>query len=318
MLIHFIIFITGFVFLIYGGNYLVDGASSLAKHLKISDLVIGLTIVSFGTSAPELTVNVIASLEDKGGITVGNVIGSNIANILLILGVTAVISPLFVKHSTVWKEIPLSLLAVVVFFIVSNDVLINNDTRNFISRSEGLILISFFIIFLAYVFNMSRYSLVEAMVEPKYRISVSFFLIVLGLIGLIYGGRFVVSSGTEIAKKLGFSEELIGFSMIAIGTSLPELFTSAIAAYKKNSEIAIGNVVGSNIFNIFWIMGVSSVINPVPFSNIYNIDTLILLFATSLLFVFNFTGKKQTLHRKEGILFLIAYLLYLIYIFKRG
>ncbi|MCX7990729.1 MAG: calcium/sodium antiporter [Proteobacteria bacterium] len=318
MITQFIIFILGFVFLIYGGNYLVDGASSLAKHLKISDLVIGLTIVSFGTSAPELTVNVIASLENKGGITVGNVIGSNIANILLILGVTATISPLFIKHSTVWKEIPLSLLAIVVFFIVSNDILINNDNKNLITRSDGLILISFFVIFLAYVFNLSRYKPEEALIEPKFGIPLSFFLIILGLTGLTYGGKFVVSSGSEIARKLGFSQELIGFSMIAIGTSLPELFTSTIAAYKKNSEIAIGNVVGSNIFNIFWIMGVSSVINPVPFNEIYNIDTLILIFSTLLLFIFNFTGKKQTIYRKEGILFLATYLIYLMFIFKRG
>lgn len=318
MVIQFFLFIIGFVFLITGGNYLVDGASSLAKNLKISDLVIGLTIVSFGTSAPELTVNIIASLENKGGITVGNVIGSNIANILLILGVTSIISPLFVKHSTVWKEIPLSLLAVLVFFIVSNDILLNNDSKNIISRSEGLILISFFIIFLGYVINISRMGSLEISVEPKYTFSVSIFLIMLGLLGLIYGGRLVVNSGAEIARGFGFSEELIGFSMIAVGTSLPELVTSVIAAYKKNSEIAIGNVVGSNIFNIFWIMGISSVINPIPFNEVFNVDTLFLIFATSLLFIFNFTGKKNTLHKIEGILFLTAYIFYLIYIFKRG
>ncbi len=317
MLFNLFVFIVGFALLIYGGNLLVDGASSLAKNLRISDLVIGLTIVSFGTSAPELVVNVVASLEEKGGITVGNVIGSNIANILLILGVASTITSVTVKHSTVWKEIPLSLLAVIIFFIISNDILINRDTQNFITRAEGLILICFFIIFLSYVFSISRYSVEEA-IEAKYGKATSFFLIILGLLGLIYGGKFVIKSGSEIARTLGLSEELIGFSMIAIGTSLPELITSAVAAYKKNSEIAVGNVVGSNIFNIFWILGVSAIINPIPFSDIYNADTLILILASLLLFIFNFTGKRQTLHRKEGLLFLITYVFYLIFIFIRG
>lgn len=318
MFFQFLLFIVGFVLLIYGGSFLVDGASSLAKHFKISDLVIGLTIVSFGTSAPELMVNIVASIEAKGEITIGNVIGSNIANILLILGTASIISPINVKISTIWKEIPFSMLAVIVFFILSNDTMINGYTDNFISRSDGLILICFFIIFLAYIVSLSKQSIEEEIIPAKYGKFTSFLFFLIGLFGLILGGKTVVSSGANIARYFGVSEALIGFSLIAVGTSLPELFASAIAAYKKNSDIAIGNIVGSNIFNIFWILGVSSVTRPIPFSKAYNFDILILIISTSILFTFMFTGKKYTLYRKEGALLIILYFLYIIYLIIRG
>ncbi len=318
MVIQFIIFVLGFVLLIYGGNFLVDGSSSLAKQLKIRDIVIGLTIVSFGTSAPELTVNILASIQGKSDITIGNIIGSNIANILLILGVSALFSPISVKHSTIWKEIPFSVLAVIVFFIMANDKIINADSKNVITKSEGLLLICFFIIFLAYIVSLSRQRFEEHIVPAKYSIVVSILFIILGLAGLIVGGEMVVNSGSKIARELGVSEGLIGFSLIALGTSLPELFTSIIAAIKKNSDIAIGNVVGSNIFNIFWILGLSASINPIHYNSDYNFDLLILIFTSSLLFIFMFTGKKATLHRIEGILFLIAYFCYISYLIIRG
>lgn len=318
MFFQFLLFIVGFVLLIYGGSFLVDGSSSLAKHFKISDLVIGLTIVSFGTSAPELMVNIVASIEAKGEITIGNVIGSNIANILLILGTASIISPIYVKISTIWKEIPFSMLAVIVFFILSNDTMINGYRDNFISRSDGLILMCFFIIFLAYIVSLSKQSIEEEIIPAKYGKFTSFLFFLIGLFGLILGGKTVVSSGANIARYFGVSEALIGFSLIAVGTSLPELFASAIAAYKKNSDIAIGNIVGSNIFNIFWILGVSSVIRPIPFSKAYNFDILILVISTSILFTFMFTGKKYTLYRKEGALLLTLYFLYIIYLIIRG
>jgi len=318
MVIQFIIFVLGFVFLIYGGNFLVDGSSSLAKQLKIRDIVIGLTIVSFGTSAPELTVNIIASLQHKSDITIGNIIGSNILNILLVLGLSALFTPISVKHSTIWKEIPFSVLAVIVFFIMANDKLINSDTKNIITRSDGLLLICFFIIFLAYIISLSRQRFEEHIVPPKYSLIVSLLFIILGLFGLIIGGKMVVNSGSKIARELGVSEGLIGFSLIAVGTSLPELFTSVIATIKKNSDIAIGNVVGSNIFNIFWILGLSATVNPINYNPEYNFDLLILIFTSSLLFIFMFTGKKATLHRIEGILFLIAYVCYISFLIIRG
>lgn len=317
MILSYLIFLLGFVLLILGGNYLVEGASSLAKHFRISDLVIGLTIVSFGTSAPELTVNVVASLKSKGDITLGNIIGSNIVNILLILGISSIISPISVKHSTVWKEIPLSLLAVIVLFTIANDSFIDNYHDSIISRSDGIILISFLVIFLAYVLSIGRYGR-EDVETPKYNKLKSFVIFAFGILGLIKGGDMVVASGVEIARGLGVSEALIGFSLIAIGTGLPELFTSAIAAYKKNSDIAIGNIVGSNIFNIFWILGVSAIINPIPFSLSYNFDISVLAFSTSLLFTFMFTGKKHTLHKLDGFLLLTCYLAYCVFIFIRG
>lgn len=317
MFIQYLLFILGFVLLIFGGNYLVEGASSLAKHFRISDLVIGLTIVSFGTSAPELTVNIVASLKSNGDITIGNIIGSNIVNLLMILGTAAIISPISVKHSTIWKEIPLSLLAVVVLFTIANDRLIDNYAESVISRSDGIILLTFMIIFLAYVFSISKYS-GEDIEAPRYGKLKSLFIFIFGIIGLVKGGDMVVSSGVEIARKLGVSEALIGFSLIAIGTGLPELFTSVIAAYKKKSDIAIGNIVGSNIFNIFWILGVSSIINPIPFLQTYNFDIGVLAFSTSLLFTFMFTGQKHTLHKFDGFLLLTCYLAYCVFIFIRG
>ncbi|MCX7770062.1 MAG: calcium/sodium antiporter [Proteobacteria bacterium] len=318
MLFQFLIFILGFVFLIYGGSFLVDGASSLAKHFKISDLVIGLTIVSFGTSAPELMVNIMASIQNKGDITIGNIIGSNIANILLILGVASVISPIYVQASTIWKEIPFSMLAVIVFFILSNDYLLDGKPYNFLDRSDGLILLCFFTVFLSYIVSLSKQTIEEQIIPAKYGKFTSFIFFLIGLFGLILGGRMVVDSGSNIARNLGVSEAFIGFTLIAIGTSLPELFASAIAAYKKNSDIAIGNIVGSNIFNIFWILGVSSLIRPIPYSAIYNFDIIILVLATSVLFTFMFTGKRNTLFRKEGGLLLALYIFYLIYLIFRG
>lgn len=318
MFFQFLFFILGFVFLIYGGSFLVDGASSLAKHFKISDLVIGLTIVSFGTSAPELMVNIMASIEAKGEITIGNIIGSNIANILLILGTASLISPIRVKSSTIWKEIPFSMLAVLVFFILSNDKIINGYKDNFISRSDGLILLCFFTIFLSYIVTLSKQSVEEEIIPAKYGKLTSILFFLIGLFGLILGGKMVVNSGANIARMLGVSEALIGFSLIAVGTSLPELFASAIAAYKKNSDIAIGNIVGSNIFNIFWILGISSIIRPIEFSSRFNYDAVILIFSTSILFAFMFTGKKYTLHKKEGILLITIYLFYIIFLVTRG
>ncbi len=318
LLLQIFLFILGFVFLIYGGNLLVDGASSLAKNLRISDLVIGLTIVSFGTSAPELTVNILASIQNKSDITIGNVIGSNIANILLILGATAFLAPVSVKHSTIWKEIPFSMLAVIVFFIMANDQLFNNDGKNVISRSDGFLLVCFFIIFLAYAISLSRQSSEEQLVPAKYRIIISIVLIIVGSVGLTVGGEMVVDSGSKIARALGVSEAFIGFSLIALGTSLPELFTSIIAALKKNSDIAVGNVVGSNIFNILWILGVSAIIRPINYKFGYNVDLALLISISFLLFTFMFTGKKFHLHKVEGTSLLIAYVLYLLFLTLRG
>lgn len=297
----------------------MEGASSIAGKWGVSPLVIGLTIVAFGTSAPELIVSVLASIKGSTEIAVGNVLGSNIANILLILGVAAVIYPLKVTKGTVWKEIPLSVLALAVLGVMGNDLRIDGASSSTISASDGIVLLAFFLIFIYYTFGISRVQ-GEAPQEPmKKRSSLkSAIMVLLGLAGLGLGGTWVVSAATEIATAFGLSERMVGLTIVALGTSLPELFTSAVAAYKKQTDIAIGNVVGSNIFNIFFVLGVSATITPLPFSAGLNIDLLVAFGASALLFAFMFLGKKHHLVRKEGALFVLLYVFYVSYLVLRG
>lgn len=293
---------------------MVDGASSLAKRMGVSALVIGLTIVAFGTSAPELIVNIFASINGNTDIAIGNILGSNTFNILLILGISAVIFPLSVTKGTVWKEIPLSLLAAILVGLMVNDALIDGGIFSGLTRIDGFVLISFFIIFLYYTFGLSRVETSDETELPVHRhsLSRSCLMIVGGLIGLVVGGKWVVDSATEIARIFGLSEAIIGLTVVAAGTSLPELATSAVAAYKKQSDIAVGNIVGSNIFNIFWILGVSASINPLPFSSLLMRDVFATIAATLLLFIFMFVGKRHTLERWQGWFFISLYIAYVI------
>lgn len=314
----YILFFIGFIILIKGADLLVNGASSIARKLKVSDLVIGLTIVAFGTSTPELFVNVSASLQDSAEIAIGNIIGSNIANILLILGVSAIIYPLAVQSTTVWKEIPFSLLAALILGILANDYLIDQKENSALTRSDGLILIGFFIIFLYYVFSIAKKS--ENKINPDFKQLSNFrsvAYIILGLTGLVLGGTWIINGAVEIAGQFGVSEYLIGLTVVAVGTSLPELATSAVAAYKKNTDIAIGNVVGSNIFNIFWILGLSALIKPLPFQPSGNTDIAMTVFSSILLFAFLFVGKKHLLEKWQGVLFLVLYVGYTVFIIMR-
>ena len=260
--IPYIFLIAGFAFLVKGADFLVDGASSIAKKFGISALVIGLTIVAFGTSAPELIVNIFASIQGNTDIAIGNILGSNIANILLILGISAMIYPLAVGKGTVWKEIPLGLLAIIVVAIMANDRLIDGGGFSGLTRIDGFILISFFIIFLYYTFGISKAQGTGEPEESNRIHEYSFFrsgiMVVAGLAGLTLGGKWIVDSAVVIAEQIGLSQAVIGLTIVAIGTSLPELATSAIAAFKKNTDIAVGNIVGSNIFNVFWILGISA------------------------------------------------------------
>ncbi len=319
MLTYFL-FILGFVVLIKGADLLVDGASSIAKKLNVSDLVIGLTVVAFGTSTPELFVNVFASIQGNTEIAIGNILGSNIANILLILGISAIIFPLAVQSTTVWKEIPFSLLAVLVMGILANDMLIDKKGFSELTRGDGLILIAFFIIFMYYVFSIAKKSGNKKQEDEFKQLSnlksVSF--IILGLTGLALGGIWIVDGAVEIAGYFGVSESLMGLTVVAIGTSLPELATSAVAAYKKNTDIAIGNIVGSNIFNIFWVLGISAVIKPLPFQPASNADIMMTIFASMLLFAFLFVGKKQVLQKWQGVMFLLIYAGYMVFLITRG
>ncbi|HRE40354.1 MAG TPA: calcium/sodium antiporter [Ignavibacteria bacterium] len=311
----YILFVIGFVILIKGADLLVEGAASTAKKFKISNIVIGLTIVSFGTSAPELVVNLFASISGNNEIAVGNILGSNIANILLILGISAIIYPLRVQKNTVWKEIPLSLLAGLIILVMGNDIFLDGYSQNEISRTDGLTLLGFFSIFMVYVFAIARENPDEVSGDVKeLSTGKSVLYILLGLVGLVFGGKWIVDGAVEISLSLGMSQSLVGLTIVAIGTSLPELATSAVAAYKKQSDIAIGNVVGSNIFNIFWILGVSAIIKPLPLTQGNNIDILMVVLSSLLLFLSIFLFSRNEIGRKEGILFLIIYVLYTVYL----
>ncbi len=314
-MVNVLLLVAGFVALIIGADKLVDGASNLAQRLGIPNIVIGLTIVAFGTSAPELVVNVFAAVEGSTEMVLGNVIGSNLFNVLGILGICAIIHPLTVKNNTTWIEIPLSLLAAVAVWIVANDVLLDNTSANLITRTDGLILLLFFAIFLVYNITLSQKTSDDTEIEVKhYTYLKSIIYIVLGLAGLVIGGRLIVNSAVELATMFGMSERVIGLTIVSIGTSLPELATSVVAVRRKNVDIAIGNVVGSNIFNIFLVLGVSTVVNSVPVQDASFIDILLNLVAGLLLFVFLFTGKGRRLERWEGIVFLTIYIAYIIYL----
>lgn len=315
MLFEIILLVIGFAILIKSADFLVDGASSIAKRLNVSDLIIGLTIVAFGTSLPELIVSVYASYIGNTGIAIGNILGSNIANILLILGISAIIYPMVIKSNTVLKEIPFSLFAVIILGFLANDILFENVSVSVLSRIDGLILLCFFAVYMYYIYEISKKNKSESdenvKIMTKFK-SISFIL--LGIIGLFLGGKILVDNAVFIAKSFGLSDALIGLTIIAIGTSLPELITSVVSAYKKNSDIAIGNIIGSNIFNIFWILGLSATISPLTFDLQSLADVIILIFVTLLLFVFMFAGKKNVLSKQEGIIFILLYFLYLIYL----
>jgi cation:H+ antiporter len=312
-MITIVLFIVGILLLIKGADFLVDAAVAIARRLKVSYLVIGLTVVAFGTSAPELFVNLIASIRGNTAIAVGNILGSNISNILLILGVAAVIHPLAVTRQTIWREIPFSLLAVVVLGFVANDRLIDGGVDSVVSRIDGLVLLSFLTVFLYYLFAITNQSdgFEEVIVAKDYGLGRAAFMVVLGLACMLLGGKWIVEGAVSIAARLGLSESVVGLSMVAVGTSLPELATSVVAAYKKRADIAVGNVVGSNIFNIFMVLGVSAVVRPLPFETANNLDVGMVVFSGLLLFLFMFSGKKGRVDRWEGGLALMIYVGYL-------
>ena len=325
MLLHILMFIAGFVFLVKGADFLVDGASSIARKLGISSLVIGLTIVAFGTSAPELVVNLIASFQGNTDIAIGNILGSNIANTLLILGVAAIIYPISVKESTVWKETPFSLLAVIVLFFAVNDVMLDGATSAQLSRSDGLIMLWFFVIFIVYIFQLGKKGILDRKLDHENVEThpgwMSATLVLIGLIGLTLGGKWIVDEAVFFATSLGMSEALVGLTIVAVGTSLPELATAVVAARKGEPDIVIGNVIGSNIFNILWVLALSSAIRPLPFSADLNQDITIVIISTFLLFIFMLRGGKKDdlkIVRWEGATFLALYIAYIVYLVYRG
>lgn len=316
-MITYLFLIGGVAAIVFSANWLVEGASSIAKKLGISDLVVGLTIVAFGTSAPELTVNVFSAVEGSTDIAIGNVLGSNIVNIFFILGVSAMIHPLLMQKNTTWKEIPLSLLAAVVLGIIANDQWIDNSpTGNFVSATDGLVLLSFFSVFLVYTIEIARNqpdTKTEEQANPLPMWKAGLYVI-LGLLGLYFGGKYFVEGAISVASRLGMSERLIGLTIVAIGTSLPELATSVVAAYKKNADIAVGNVVGSNIFNIFFILGITALIKPLPFGAASNFDVGVTVLASLLLFLTTITFGRKKVDRIEGVIFVLLYMAYILYV----
>lgn len=317
----YLFLVVGLVLLIKGADYLVSGASSIARRLRVSEFIIGLTVVSFGTSLPELVIALVAGTEGNSDIIVGNAVGSNIANVFLVLGTASVIYPMTATNNTVYREIPFTLLASLVLFAQLNDHLLDGARTSALDRSDGLALIGFFIVFLYYVAQSIKSDTDTEWVgtHEEHALGRSLFEIVGGLVGLFIGGRIAVSGAVGIAQSWGMSEAFIGLTVVAIGTSLPELATSAVAAYKKNSDIAVGNVVGSNIFNIFIVMGISSIVHTVPFNTRNNLDVGVMIFATITLFIFMFVGRpSKTVQRKEGAIFLGLYVAYIVVIAFRG
>ena len=302
----------GMALILLGANGLTDGSSSVAKRFGISDLVIGLTIVAFGTSAPELMVSLVSSIKGSAQLAIGNVVGSNIFNILMIVGLTAVVMPIKVQKNTITNEIPLVLLSSLALVACASDVVLDGGGGNVIGRGDGILLLLFFTIFMRYTFSIAKSSGEESGEQIKLMpIWKSLLFIVLGLAGLIFGGQLFVDGASGIARSLGVSESVIGLTLVAGGTSLPELATSVVAAVKKKPGIAIGNVIGSNLFNIFLVLGASATVSPLPLGNIGISDMLMLVVSSVLFWAAGWFFKDKTITRIEGAIMVALYVGYI-------
>lgn len=308
----YLLFILGFVVLITGANMLIDGSASIARKLSISNIAIGLTVVAFGTSAPEFIVSFFATLKGNTDLAIGNILGSNIANILLVLGISAIIYPIAVQRNTVLKEIPFSLLAILLLGVTANDILFDREATSVISRIDGLVFLLFLVIFITYTFGISKLKEngEDANEVKNYGYFKSAAFILIGLVFLVLGGKWIVDGAVKIAELFNVSQSLIGLTVIAVGTSLPELATSVVAAFKKQTDIAIGNIVGSNVLNILWILGFNAVIRPLPLNPASNIDILMTIFASLILFISMYISKKHVIERWQGIVMVVFYLSY--------
>ena len=303
----------GLALILLGANGLTDGAAAVAKKWGVSDLVIGLTIVAFGTSAPELVVSLTSAINGSAALAVGNVVGSNIFNVLMIIGVTAMVMPIKVEKSIMSNEIPLVILASLALFVASSDIMLGAGTENTISRIDGIMLLLFFAVFMRYTFSIAKNGTTktdnneEVKTMPIWK---SILFIGGGLAGLIYGGQLFVDGASNLARAMGASESLIGLTLVAAGTSLPELATSVTAALKKNPGIAIGNVIGSNIFNIFFILGTSATVTPLSLGNIGMLDMSVLIGSAMLFWIVGWFFKKRTITRIEGAIMVACYIAY--------
>ena len=317
MIWNILILIFGLALILGGANYLTDGASAVARRSGISPLMIGLTIVAFGTSAPELVISCVSAFNHNAGIAIGNVVGSNIFNILVIIGLTALVRPIKIERGILVNDIPLVILSSLVILVLGNGVLLDGDSENIITRSGGLILLLFFCIFLRYTFSIAKSS--EESADDSTEIKsmktwVAAVAIVGGLGALIWGGQLFVDSASAIARSLNVSDAIIGLTIVAFGTSLPELATSIVAAVKNQPGLAVGNVVGSCIFNVFFVLGASAVISPLLLGGITNVDLLVLVGASLLFWIFGKVIRKMTFTRTEGAVMFLAYVAYTVYL----
>lgn len=313
MLLSIISFIAGIVLVILGADWLTKGASGIARRFGVSELVIGLTIVALGTSLPELVISVSSALKGSPGISLGNVIGSNIFNGLLILGVTALITPIRFNARMLTREIPFNLLASIVLLLVSGSMLVGGGKGEFVTRYGGLLLLCFLAVFVRYTFSIPNDDDDEALEKPM-TIGKVLFFILLGLAGLIFGGNIFVNGATELARVAGLSEAVIGITIVSAGSSLPELAVSVSAARKGNVGIALGNVLGSNILNIFLILGCSATITPISLDGFSCVDFYVLLASSLLIYVVTRFGGKAVINRYEGALLVAGYVAYTTYL----
>lgn len=323
MILSIIYLIGGLALILFGANWLTDGASSVARRMGISDLVVGLTVVAFGTSAPELAISIISAVGGNAELAVGNVVGSNIFNILVIVGVTAIVRPITVTKSIMSNEIPLVILSSVALLVMAlSPALDGTASVPAITRSNGIILLLFFAIFMRYTFSQAKQSpqpsldptAQETSKLPEMSTSKAVIFIIAGLAALVYGGDRFVAGASDIAKAFGVSDAVIGLTIVACGTSLPELATSVAAAIKGKPGIAIGNVVGSNIFNIFLVLGTSATITPLRLNDIGPIDLLTLVGASLIFYLFGWLFKTRTITRIEGAIMTAAYISYVCYL----
>lgn len=321
MILQVVFMIIGFILLVKGADLLVDGGSNIAKKFHIPELVIGLTIVSVGTSMPELMVSLTSALDGHSDLSVGNAIGSNISNLLLILGICAIIKNLKFKSETKYFESPFALIVTVLLFVLANNYITRQ--ANTINRIEGIILLAVCTAFVTYNIIIAKKGdefeginknliIVDIKLKSKRYMVKSIFFIILGIVFLKFGGDLVVNSATNLAKLLGMSEKIISLTIVSIATSLPELFTSVVATRKGQIDIAIGNVIGSCIFNVVLIIGVTACITPIPYSVDYNVDFAILILATLLLCVFPFVGRKGEMTRANGMIYFGIYVMYML------
>ena len=318
---NYIILIVGFALLIKGADIFVGGASAVAKKLGIPPVIVGLTIVSIGTSAPELAVSIISALKGNNEIAIGNVLGSNLFNILMVLGVTTIVLPIIIKKEKIKTDFAINIFLTVLLFVLTFDSIFGSD-NNIISRTDGVILVIICIAYIGFLVFKAKKTNMPSPTEEEKNINVlgKIVAIIIGAIGIVLGGQLVVDSATNIAYSIGMSEKLVGLTIVAMGTSLPELVTSVVAAVKGEKDIALGNVLGSNIFNILLIIGVSSFITPIPVARTLIVDFIFLIAVSAFIFGLIFFNKKQEkkLSRVEGAILVALYAGYIIYIISRN